>query len=100
MAMKDESQLTLQAPTKDPTSLKPRYDATLNVTNGVTVPEMQGEDPRPKRNHVNSTQSNNMAEGREESEGMEGSEVSSVEVDQATEIGGEDRVEGPTTRFV
>ena len=106
MAMKDESQLTLQAPppTKDPTSLKTHYDSSsLNISNGVTgIPEIHSEEHRPKRNHIHNhgvVEIREEGEEGEEGEVVQGGEV--VEMEQSGEVGVDGlKVEGPTTRFV
>ena len=94
MAMKDESQLPLQTPAKDPTSLKSHYDPVTNITNGL--PDTHNEDDsRPRRNnagHVTTCRE----EGREE-----GGVVNSVEEEEKEEESREEtKIEGPTTRFV
>jgi len=99
--MKDESQLTLQAPppTKDPTSLKTHYDSSsLNISNGVTgIPEIHSEEHRPKRNHIHNHGVVEIREEGEEGEVVQGGEV--VEMEQSGEVGVDGlKVEGPTTR--
>ncbi|KAL5264592.1 hypothetical protein ACHWQZ_G005619 [Mnemiopsis leidyi] len=97
MAMKDESQLTLQTPAKDPTSLKSHYDPVVKMSNGVLETHVTEDNSRPKRNNTNM---GHVITCREESTGEGGGVVSSLEGEQKDEEEGreEARIEGPTTR--